>query len=86
MLQNWPINVFQITLSPLAKQSPFDREKSSLHYLSVEARDDLGKGNRNNVELVIHVKVRYHYVLNISTSIWGLRTPNIDQNMLFHVL
>jgi hypothetical protein len=49
---------FQITLSPLAKHSPFDREKSSLHYLTVEARDDLGKGNRNNVELVIHVKVR----------------------------
>ncbi len=44
-----------MTLSPNAKGSPFDREKSSLHYLTVEARDDLGKGNRNNVEIVVHI-------------------------------
>jgi hypothetical protein len=44
-----------VTLDPAAKQSPFDREKSSLHYLTVEARDDLGRGNRNTVEIVVHV-------------------------------
>lgn len=32
-----------------------DRELASKHYLTVEARDDLGDGNRNNVQLVINV-------------------------------
>lgn len=34
----------------------FDRELVSRHYLTVEARDDLGKGNRNTVQLVVNVK------------------------------
>lgn len=33
--------------------SPFDREKTEIHYLTVEARDDEGLGNRNAVELTI---------------------------------
>jgi cadherin 23 len=33
----------------------FDREKSDFHYLTVEARDDLGRGNRNSVELLVHL-------------------------------
>ena len=35
---------------------PFDREKNDFHYLTVEARDEVGKGNRNTVELLIHLK------------------------------
>ncbi|CAB0015650.1 unnamed protein product [Nesidiocoris tenuis] len=33
----------------------FDRELIAKHYLTVEARDDLGMGNRNTVQLVINV-------------------------------
>ena len=33
----------------------FDREKLNFHYLTVEARDDDGRGNRNTVELLIYV-------------------------------
>ena len=33
----------------------FDRERISFHYLTVEARDDNGEGNRNSVELLIYV-------------------------------
>lgn len=33
----------------------FDRELSSRHYLTVEARDDLGKGNRNTVQLIVNI-------------------------------
>ena len=36
-------------------KSFFDREKLSFHYLTVEARDDNGRGNRNTVELLIYV-------------------------------
>ena len=36
-------------------QTFFDREKSNFHYLTVEARDDDGVGNRNTVELLIYV-------------------------------
>ena len=36
--------------------SPFDREKTDFHYLTVEARDEVGQGNRNTVELLIHLK------------------------------
>ena len=31
--------------------SILDREKSDFHFLTVEARDDLGRGNRNTAEL-----------------------------------
>ncbi|KAJ8674820.1 hypothetical protein QAD02_010606 [Eretmocerus hayati] len=31
----------------------FDRELSSRHYLTVEARDELGRGNRNNAQLIL---------------------------------
>ncbi|KAJ9587165.1 hypothetical protein L9F63_019319, partial [Diploptera punctata] len=34
----------------------FDRELVSRHYLTVEARDDLGFGNRNTVQLVVNVE------------------------------
>ncbi|CAH1406526.1 unnamed protein product [Nezara viridula] len=37
-------------------QPTFDRELISKHYLVVEARDDLGLGNRNTVQLVINVE------------------------------
>eukprot|EP00095_Tigriopus_kingsejongensis_P008988 snap_masked-scaffold783_size97670-processed-gene-0.6 protein:Tk08988 transcript:snap_masked-scaffold783_size97670-processed-gene-0.6-mRNA-1 annotation:"PREDICTED: uncharacterized protein LOC100879829" len=33
--------------------SPFDRERTEVHYLTVEARDDEGHGNRNAAELTI---------------------------------
>ncbi|KAG7212887.1 hypothetical protein KM043_002239 [Ampulex compressa] len=33
----------------------FDRELLSRHYLTVEARDDLGKGNRNTAQLIVNV-------------------------------
>ncbi|XP_063360334.1 cadherin-23 [Cydia amplana] len=34
----------------------FDRELVSRHYLTVEARDDLGKGNRNTAQLIVHIE------------------------------
>ena len=34
----------------------FDREATDLHYLTVEARDDEGRGNRNTVEILISVQ------------------------------
>ncbi|XP_077287524.1 cadherin 88C [Arctopsyche grandis] len=34
----------------------FDRELVSRHFLTVEARDDLGQGNRNTVQLVINIE------------------------------
>ncbi|KAJ8730632.1 hypothetical protein PYW08_002045 [Mythimna loreyi] len=34
----------------------FDRELISRHYLTVEARDDLGKGNRNTAQLIINIE------------------------------
>ncbi|CAG5108412.1 Similar to Cdh23: Cadherin-23 (Mus musculus) [Cotesia congregata] len=33
----------------------FDRELVARHYLTVEARDDLGRGNRNTVQLVVNI-------------------------------
>ncbi|XP_053979716.1 cadherin-23 [Hylaeus volcanicus] len=33
----------------------FDRELVSRHYLTIEARDDLGKGNQNTVQLIVNV-------------------------------
>ncbi|XP_023311794.1 cadherin-23 [Anoplophora glabripennis] len=34
----------------------WDREQVSRHYLTVEARDDLGRGNRNSVQLIINIE------------------------------
>lgn len=34
----------------------FDRELVSSHFLTVEARDDLGKGNRNTAQLIINIE------------------------------
>lgn len=34
----------------------FDRELIARHYLSVEARDDLGKGNRNTAQLIVNIQ------------------------------
>ncbi|XP_063244010.1 cadherin-23 [Bacillus rossius redtenbacheri] len=39
-----------------SKQPVFDRELLSRHYLTVEARDNLGFGNRNTAQLVINVE------------------------------
>ena len=39
----------------LGNQTVFDREKNDFHFLTVEARDDLGRGNRNTVELLIRL-------------------------------
>lgn len=41
--------------SPYPTPSPFDRERSDLHHLTVEARDEGGAGNRNSVELILRV-------------------------------
>lgn len=35
--------------------SNFDRELVARHYFTVEARDDLGKGNRNAAQLIVNV-------------------------------
>jgi len=35
--------------------SSFDRELVARHYLTVEARDDLGRGNRNTVQLIVNI-------------------------------
>lgn len=34
----------------------WDREQVSRHYLTVEARDDMGFGNRNSVQVVINLE------------------------------
>ncbi|XP_011499950.1 PREDICTED: cadherin-23 [Ceratosolen solmsi marchali] len=34
----------------------FDRELVSRHFLTVEARDDLGKGNRNTAQLLVNIE------------------------------
>uniref|UniRef100_W4VR90 Putative cadherin egf lag seven-pass g-type receptor n=1 Tax=Corethrella appendiculata TaxID=1370023 RepID=W4VR90_9DIPT len=34
----------------------FDRELITKHYLTVEARDNLGRGNRNTVQLIINIQ------------------------------
>lgn len=34
----------------------WDREQVSRHFLTVEARDDLGNGNRNSVQLIINIE------------------------------
>ncbi|XP_075231619.1 cadherin 88C [Lycorma delicatula] len=34
----------------------FDREQMSRHYLTVEARDDLGLGNRNTAQLILNIE------------------------------
>lgn len=39
-----------------SEQPLFDRELVDRHYLTVEAGDDLGKGNRNTVQLIIDVE------------------------------
>lgn len=36
--------------------SNWDREQISRHYLTVEARDDFGNGNRNSVQLIINLE------------------------------
>lgn len=40
----------------MAGGSSWDREQVSRHYLTVEARDDLGNGNRNTVQLIINIE------------------------------
>lgn len=53
---------FRLSMDPLTgiitvkePGTSFDRELVSRHYLTVEARDDLGKGNRNTVQLIVNV-------------------------------
>uniref|UniRef100_A0A182JWJ6 Cadherin domain-containing protein n=1 Tax=Anopheles christyi TaxID=43041 RepID=A0A182JWJ6_9DIPT len=44
------------TVTIMASESPvFDREIAQKHYLSVEARDNGGRGNRNTVPLILNV-------------------------------
>ncbi|XP_068632323.1 cadherin-23 [Battus philenor] len=53
------LNLNSITGVITVKQSgdgSFDRELVSRHYLTVEARDDQGKGNRNTAQLVINIE------------------------------
>ncbi|KAJ1522204.1 hypothetical protein ONE63_002512 [Megalurothrips usitatus] len=38
-----------------AEGSSFDREVASRFYLTVEVRDDLGRGNRNTVQLIVNI-------------------------------
>lgn len=55
---------FSLNLNPvsgvitvkLAGGDNFDRELVSRHYLTVEARDDLGRGNRNTAQLIINIE------------------------------
>ncbi|KAF5304330.1 hypothetical protein FQA39_LY09709 [Lamprigera yunnana] len=54
LLQLHPISGI-ITVKETSSSS-WDREQVSRHYLTVEARDDLGKGNRNSVQLVINLE------------------------------
>ena len=49
----------ECTLSGVVTLSPghaFDRESSESHFFTVEARDEVGKGNRNSVELTVAVR------------------------------
>ena len=63
MAATCPSNFFPLTGAiKIAMSEPgfspshaFDREKSDFHYLTVEARDELGEGNRNTVELLLHL-------------------------------
>ncbi|KPI92876.1 Cadherin-23 [Papilio xuthus] len=53
------LNLNEITGVITVKQSgdgSFDRELISRHYLTVEARDDQGNGNRNTAQLVINIE------------------------------
>ena len=60
MTMNGPIAKYLVLdkksgIISLGNYSVFDREKVDIHFLTVEARDDLGRGNRNTVELLIHL-------------------------------
>ena len=48
------------------------RERADSHYLTVEARDERGRGNRNTVELVIRLNhLRHHFEhFRVNISIW----------------
>lgn len=55
-------NFCRLSLNPLSgvitvkeSGSSFDRELVSRHYLTVEARDDLGRGNRNTAQLIVNI-------------------------------
>ncbi|XP_026315340.1 cadherin-23 [Hyposmocoma kahamanoa] len=53
------LNLNQISGVITVKQAGgdnFDRELVSRHYLTVEARDDLGRGNRNTAQLIINIE------------------------------
>lgn len=43
-------------ISVSAENPILDRELINRHYLTVEARDDLGRGNRNTVQLIVNVE------------------------------
>ena len=45
-----------VSLGKSLTRSPFDREIADFHYLTVEARDEVGQGNRNSVELLIQLR------------------------------
>lgn len=48
-----------------AEQPTFDRELIAKHYLVVEARDDLGLGNRYDFYLFPTVDIRSNIILDV---------------------
>lgn len=66
----------------------FDREQISKHFLTIEARDDLGLGNRNSVQFIINVEdvndnsprfLSYKYETRLKENHLIFETPVIVQ-------
>ena len=76
-----------ISLGP-GKEGVFDRERVEAHYLTVEARDEQGRGSRNTVELVVRVQdvndnpprfFREHYESFLMENMDAFQTPLVIQ-------
>lgn len=81
-----------------AGEREFDRESISTHYLTVEARDNLGQGNRNTVQIILTIEDindnapifldpkyeanLYENKLNFENSILQIRAKDLDLNNL----
>lgn len=81
-----------------AGDKEFDRETISVHYLTVEARDNLGQGNRNTVQIILTIDDvndnfpffldtkyeanLYENKLNFENSILQIRAKDVDLNNL----
>lgn len=55
-----------------------------MHYLTIEARDDLGRGNRNTVQLLVHIEDvndnapifnQNHYEVRLKENEWKFEVP-----------